>query len=114
VGKFLTDAAGAYKAVFDITGNLVVIKTATNAQLYSSKTGSANPGRAELQVRGVAKQQGYLRLRVRIASRGMTLCQLCRMHNAFAACIRLQLLCPVAGSAWQVVCAGGGALAGCG
>jgi hypothetical protein len=110
VGKFLTDAAGAYKAVFDITGNLVVIKTATNAQLYSSKTGSANPGRAELQVREVAEQQGHIR------PRGMTLCQLCGMHIAFVACIRLlvQLVCPVAGPGWQVLCAGGGALAGCG
>jgi hypothetical protein len=50
VNQFLTDAAGAYKAAFDNTGNLVVIKTATNTQLYTSKTGSPNPGRAELQV----------------------------------------------------------------
>jgi hypothetical protein len=52
VGQYLLSAGGAYKAVFDATGSLVVIRVTENTQLYSSNTGSANPGRAELQVRG--------------------------------------------------------------
>jgi hypothetical protein len=54
----VSGGGGAYKAAYDNAGNLVVIKTATNTQLYSSNTANANPGRAELQVSSSVRGYG--------------------------------------------------------
>jgi hypothetical protein len=44
--------AGAYKVAYDATGHLVISKTATNAQIFTTPIVSANPGKLQLQVGG--------------------------------------------------------------